>query len=199
MALFRLRRGGSVVDVRLLRSGGDPEWDRGAVDSMMTWRFSAVHRDSAAPDFWVRYSVVVEPAEMVTMILVELVASSESQADSLHTLLKSGGNIDYLAAQTRLRLNSGPVGSLGEVDISRYHKRVREELSRLRVNEVAPPIRIGRSFYIYKGLPPERQETGAGGQGSGVRGLKTRLPPSCRIMNRGPAHNIRGLLGELHR
>lgn len=149
-AVFHVRPDGSTQDVTLLRSSGDSEWDRPAIDSMKQWRFIPLTSDKPREDRLIRLAVVVQVQDPVIIRLAEMVFPSKARADSMYMLLRAGAGFETLAAQT---LAGGPEGSwkpVSPVNLVRFPRHVRETLCRLQTNEISEPIRIGLEYVIFK-------------------------------------------------
>ena len=153
--LFHISGSGSVMDVKLLSSSGDPDWDHTAIDSMKQWRFAATNIDSLSSGRWIRNTIVLQVQEPLVLTLGELTVDNQSMADSLYSLLQNGSNFDAISKQV-LPGGSAPIGRfIGAVDIARYPKHVRDELRKLVLNDCTHPLRIGSKFTIFKRYKPD--------------------------------------------
>jgi TonB family protein len=156
--LFHVKRDGSIMEVKMMNSSGDPSWDKGAVDSMSKWQFSAFPASDTSPDIWVRNTVILQVQEPIILTLGELVTTNQQVADSLYAMLKGGADFDALTKQVPAGAKE-PLGRfLGATDIARYPKSVRDALSNLGINEFTAPLRIGTEFVIYKRYLPDGME-----------------------------------------
>lgn len=149
-ALFRLQNDGSVAEIKLLRSSGDPHWDAQAIDSMKQWRFTPLPRDAAPVDHWTRFAIVVQIQEPVVMSLGELVSPGPREADSLYLLLQKGAQFDSLARRVTQGSSAGTDWFFESVNIAKYPPHVREQITGLRVNNFTHPLRVGTNYVIYK-------------------------------------------------
>jgi len=145
---------GSVGDVRLLQSGGDPDWDSLALRTIMKWQFIPARRAGRPADLWIHQPLLVQLRDPVIRNLAELVCDTEQAADSLYSLIENGEDFDSLlrhAGQTRGDFS----GLLGTVDISGYAPHLKDRLLKLKEGEVSRPLRLGNRFVIYKRLKKE--------------------------------------------
>ena len=156
VAVFHVLPDGSTKDVTLLRSSGDVEWDRPAVDSMKQWRFVPLTSDKAREDRLVRLAVVVQIQEPVVMQLAEMVLPNKARADSLYALLKGGADFESLAASALAGGTEGSWKPVTTVNLVRFPSHVRETLCTLRSNEITGPIRIGLDYVIFKRYAAEK-------------------------------------------
>ncbi len=148
--IFLIREDGTVEDVRLLSTSGDPEWDNAAVDSLRKWRFTSAKDDRDVGKRWIRYRIRIEIAEPVYLTLGEIVAFSKDEADSIYQLLRRGMDFLTIAHQIREDTNQ-PFGRfVGTVDIAQYPEHVRNQLRKLRVNQFTRTIEFGDTFIIFK-------------------------------------------------
>ncbi len=152
-AMFRIQDDGSVAEVKLLRSSGDPHWDVLAIDSLKHWRFTPRPRNAASVDHWIRFAIVVQVQEPMIMSLGEIVLPNPQEADSVFALLQNGSPFDSLAAHTPQGTSSGTHWFIGSVNIAKYPQHIREQLSTLRGNGFTHPLRVGTTFVIYKRFP----------------------------------------------
>lgn len=142
---------GTVGNVRLLESSGDPDWDSLALHSIMKWQFTAARREGTPVEVWIRQPLLVQLRDPIIRILAELVCGAQREADSLYSLVKDGTDFDSLCRQAVL-VSGERSGSFGSVDVSLYAPHLRDELLRLREGEVSRPLRVGDRFIIYKRL-----------------------------------------------
>jgi len=149
-AMFRLQNDGSVAEVKLLRSSGDPSWDAGAIDSMKQWRFAPLPQDTAPADHWIRFAIVVQVQEPVVMNLGEISSPDQREADSLYVLLQHGASFDSLARRGRQAGSPETDWFFPSVNIARYPQYVREQLAGLRANTFTRPLRVGTKYMIYQ-------------------------------------------------
>ncbi len=149
-AMFRLQNDGSVAEIKLLRSSGDPHWDALAIDSMKQWRFTTLPRETAPVDHWIRFAIVVQIQEQIVMTLGELVSPNPQEADSLYVLLQNGAQFDSLARRARHGISSRTDWFFESVNIAKYPQHIREQLTKLRVNGFTLPLRVGTNYVIYK-------------------------------------------------
>ncbi len=153
--MFHIKHDGSIVEAKMMNSSGDPTWDKGAVDSMMKWQFSALPASDNAPDKWIRNTVILQVQEPTILTLGQLVSANQQVADSLYGLLKGGTDFDALIKQVPSGATQ-PLGRfLGAVDIARYPKAVRDALRKLGINEFTAPIRVGNEYVVYKRYMPD--------------------------------------------
>lgn len=150
VAVFRVLPDGSTEEVTLIRSSGDKNWDRPAIDSMKQWRFVPFTGDTAREDRLIRLAVIVQVQDPVVMQLAEMVISSKEKADSLYDLLKEGADFEALAASTFTATAVGSWKPRASVNVVRYPSHVREALCTLRSNQISEPIRIGLDYVIFK-------------------------------------------------
>jgi TonB family protein len=153
--LFHANSDGSVTEVRMLGSSGDPAWDRSAVDSMRQWRFAPYQVSGSPSSRWIRNTIILQVQEPTILTLGELTAATPQEADSLYSLLRGGMDFDTLAKQVVAGTSTMVGKFLGVVDIARYPKHVRDELRKLALNEITPPLRIGAKYKIYKRYMPD--------------------------------------------
>jgi TonB family protein len=95
--LFHVKGDGSVTDVRMLGSSGDPSWDHFAIDSMKQWRFTANRSDSISNERWIRNTIILQVQEPVVLTLGVLTVGSQQEVDSLYALLHNGTDFDVLS------------------------------------------------------------------------------------------------------
>ncbi len=150
--LLCVKEDGTVEHARMLSSSGDAAWDSLVEKSVLTWRYAPPMRNGVPTDVWVHQQIVVQFEEPILMSLSRISASSQSQADSLYTLLERGADFDALASQFSVRMPEGQSGFLGTVDIRTFAPRVREALANLHEGSYTHPLRSGNSYVIYKRL-----------------------------------------------
>jgi len=152
--LFHVRRDGSVEEVRLVESSGDPVWDRSAADSMKQWKFALATPDTSLEAQWVRTTLIVQVQEPIVMTLGELTAGTRQEADSLYALLLQGADFTTLAKAVRQESSNQCGWFLGAINISRYPPHIREALRSLTLNDVTAPLQIDSRYAIFKRLEP---------------------------------------------
>lgn len=150
IAVFQVLPDGTIKDVTLVRSSGDVEWDRPAIDSMKQWRFVPITDDKEPTDRLIRLGVIVQIQDPVVLKLAEIVISEKQKADSLYALLKGGGSYEFLGESMASRGAGASWKPATAVNLARYPTRVRETLCTLRSDEVTEPIRIGVDYVIFK-------------------------------------------------
>ena len=148
--LFRVLGDGSVVEVKMLGSSGDPDWDRAVIDSLKQWHFAENRFDSQGTGRWIRNTIVLQVQEATVLTLGELTVGSQKEADSLYALLESGSNFETLIKQVPAGSTTAIGRVLGAVDIARYPKHVRDNLRKLAVNDYTHPVRMGSKYTIFK-------------------------------------------------
>ena len=148
--LLHVAEDGTVTDVKLLGSGGTPEWDSLAAQSMKKWRFTVPRRDGVPVSLWIRKVMIVQIQERVVRNVGEIVSATQQEADSLYSLVRAGADFDSLSRHTRGTVQDGQGGYLGTVDLAVFPQHVREILQKLREDEVTHPVRVGDKFVIYK-------------------------------------------------
>lgn len=149
-AVFHVSPDGTVMDVSLIRSSGDPEWDRVAMDSLRQWRFAPIAGSEKPADRWIRYGIVVQIQEPVLMQLAEMIIPTQRKADSLYALLKEGADFESLA---RKALTGGAEGSWRPAEcanLARYPDQVRAAVIKLHSDQVSEPLRLGTNYVIFK-------------------------------------------------
>ncbi len=149
-AVFHVLPDGTVKDVSLERSSGDTEWDPLAVDSLRHWRFAPLRGNEKPVDRFIRYAIVVQVQEPVVMHLAELVVPAKRKADSLHSLLMQGTDFESLARSALTEEGAGSWRPAEPTNLARYPNHVRAAVSRLHVDEVTEPIRLGLNYVIIK-------------------------------------------------
>lgn len=148
--LMHIMKDGTVANVRILGSSGDIEWDSLAAQSMKQWRYSSPRQSGNLVNLWMRQLVVVQIQQPIMRVLGALVSSSKREADSLYALLEGGTKFETLAHHEGSLSPAANGKYLGSVDISSYPRPVRDELRKLREDEVSRPVRIGEKYIIYK-------------------------------------------------
>jgi TonB family protein len=148
--LLHVMEDGTVADAKLLESSEDPGWDSLALQSMKQWRYTPPRRNGTPFNIWVRQLVVVQLQEPIVMTLGELVCSNRQKADSLYSLIENGADFDGLVKQTPGASSNEGGGSRGAVDIAVYPRHVRDQLKKLREDQVTRPLRVGLNYVIYK-------------------------------------------------
>jgi TonB family protein len=155
-AVFHVLPNGIVKEVSLLRSSADPEWDLSALDSLKQWRFASIAEEKNPGDRWIRYGIVVQVQEPVMMQLAEILVSAQNTADSLYALLKGGTDFESLGLRASTGRANWSWKPAEAVNLARYPDHVREAVSRLHVDQVTEPIRLGLNYVIIKRYrPPE--------------------------------------------
>ena len=149
-AIFLIRKDGTVDEVKLLSTSGDPNWDRAAIDSLKNWRFTSPPDDIAVNGRWIRYRIRIEIEDPLYLNLGEIVAFSKEEADSLYQILKKGEDFLTIADQIREGTTTEIGMHLGTVNIAQYPEHVRNTLRNLRVNRFTRPIKVGDTYVIYK-------------------------------------------------
>jgi len=158
--LFHIRADGSIEEVRLMKSSGDPDWDKAAIDSMKLWRFTPFTDNQPTDGHWVRNTIVLQVQAPTILTLSEITASTLEEADSLYGLVQGGSDFDKLYQQIAPG-SSEPRGKfLGATDVARYPKHVRDALRTLGINEVTKPLRIGGKFLLFKRYKPDGPDIG---------------------------------------
>lgn len=153
--LFHVRGDGSVSEVKMMGSSGDPDWDKGAIDSMSRWQFNAFEPGNASAERWIRNTIILQVQEPTILNLAELSTTSQQTADSLYNLVDGGADFDALVKQAVAGGKDAMGKITGEVDIARYPKRVRDALRKLGINQITHPLRIGAKFTIFKRYVPD--------------------------------------------
>jgi protein TonB len=149
-----VRKDGTVGDVKLLQSSGDPDWDSLALRSIRKWLFDPARRDGTPVELWVRQPLLVQLRDPIIRTLAALESATQQEADSLYSLVEHGADFDSLQRQAEL-VQGERSRSPGSVDISMFAPRLRDKLLKLRDGEVSPPLRIGSRFIMYKRLKKE--------------------------------------------
>lgn len=145
--LFRVLEDGTIAEVRMLGSSGDPGWDAVAIDSMKHWRFNHLAGECPPDGIWVRNAIVVQVEEQIVMALAGLTVQSEREADSLYALLEQGVQFEILARNSE---GTGKLVAPEPVNIAQFPRKVRDEVRKLRVHDFTKPIRVGERYVIYK-------------------------------------------------
>lgn len=148
--LLHVAEDGTVTEVRMLGSGGTPEWDSLAAQSIKKWRFTVPRRDGVPASLWIRKAVIVRIQERIVRNIGELVSATQHEADSLYSLMRAGADFDSLSRHIRGRVSGEHGEYLGAVDLAVFPQHVREVLQKLREDEITLPLRVGDRFVIYK-------------------------------------------------
>ena len=148
--MLHILKDGTVGEVRMTASSGVPEWDSLALQSIRQWQFSPARRDGVPVDLWIRQPIVVKPQEQTLVTLAEIVVATKRDADSLYVLLQSGADPDTLAMRSSIAESRQYGGHLGAVDISVYPQHVRNQLQKLSIGEITPPLKLGDRYIIYR-------------------------------------------------
>ena len=144
-----VKEDGSVEHARLVSSSGDLAWDSLAEESVNRWRYASPMRNGVPTAVWVHQQIVVQFDDPILMSLSHLSAFSQSQADSLYSLLMNGVEFETLVEQFAMASRERG-GFLGSVDIRTYAPRIREALKDLREGQFTHPLRLGDKYEIYK-------------------------------------------------
>ncbi len=147
---FYVLHDGTVSDIKMMNSSGDPEWDRVAVDSMKQWKYAPNTGEYATSGIWLRNTILVQIQDPIIMTIGELVSDNSRTADSLYALLRAGEDFHKLAAQNGSDEPKRAGRFFEAIDLARYPPHVRTELSKLRINDFTRPIRVGDDYVIYK-------------------------------------------------
>ncbi|MBX2990142.1 MAG: hypothetical protein KF749_03130 [Bacteroidetes bacterium] len=145
--LFRVVEDGTIAEVKMLGSSGDPRWDAVAIDSMKHWRFHPLAGECPPDGIWVRNALVVQVEEQVVMALAGLTAPDERGADSLYALLEQGVPFEALA---RDEGETPGFSAPASRNIAQFPRKVRDEVRKLRVGNFTKPIRVGERYVIYQ-------------------------------------------------
>jgi TonB family protein len=150
IVLFRVSPEGVPAEVSMLRSSGDPDWDRPAVDSLMQWRFAPITGDREKGDRWIRYAVVVQVQEPTLMRLAEMILPSRERAEAIYAQLQGGASFDSLGKALLTGGTEGAWKPVELINLTRFPSHVREALCPLSSNQVTEPIRVGPNYVIFK-------------------------------------------------
>ncbi len=149
--MMHVTEDGTVDQARMVGSSGDLDWDSLAVKSVKEWVFVPSIRNGVAIDYWIRQLLIVQVQDPIIMPLVELEVATLQEADSIHTLLVQGMDIDSIIEH--------PVAGwkvkekvLGPVNLSIFAPHIREAVKDLRDSEITPPLRRGGKYVIFKRL-----------------------------------------------
>jgi len=147
---MHIMKDGTVGNVRILGSSGDAEWDSMAAQSMKQWAvfdspskrnpgrsLDASARDRANP---AAHHAHPRRTRLILQAGSRFVVCAARRRTKFETLAKHEG-VESSAVNGKY---------LGSVDISSYPRPVREELRKLREDEVSRPVRIGEKYIIYK-------------------------------------------------
>ncbi len=148
--IMHIQTDGTVDQAKMLGSSGDADWDSLAVESLKLWRYVPSMKNGAPVDSWVRQLLIVQIQDPVMMSLEELISSSAQEADSLYTLLEQGAEFDTLFKGFAAGAMSERGRTLGEVNLAIFSSRIRQEISKLRVDGITRPLRIGGEYVIYR-------------------------------------------------
>ena len=148
--IFEVRSDGSIAGARMLRSSGDPVWDRAALETMKQWRFSPVLTLADSSTLAVRTRVIVHPEQRIEVPLGSLVVPTQAEAEALYEVLMSGASFDSLAGTARWDSEERRGRHLGITDIGRYPHHIRNVLRGLRPGRITPPLRLGAEYVIFK-------------------------------------------------
>lgn len=158
VVIFLIQNDGSVDDVKLLESSGDPEWDSAAADSLKKWRFTAPSDDVDINGRWIRYRIRIEVEDPAYLNIGEIITSSKEEADSLYQLIRAGTDFIALVRELREETKIEAVIDPRLVNIARYPEHVRKQLRNLRINHYTRPVKVGDNYIIYKRFDDYRND-----------------------------------------
>ncbi len=150
--MMHVTEAGTVDQARMVGSSGDLDWDSLAVKSVKEWVFVPSIRNGVATDYWIRQLLIVQVQDPIVMPLVELEVATLEEANSIHTLLVRGMDIDSIiehpAAGSTVREKI-----LGPVNLAIFAPHIREVVKELRDSDITPPLRRGGKYVIFKRIP----------------------------------------------
>jgi TonB family protein len=141
---------GEVLSAKLINSSWDSDWDSAAIKQLMKWRFSPAIYDGNPITIWIKQPVLIKSYQNVEFYLAELVCNDKGAIDSIYVLLKGGESFENLAEKFSTSKSKENRGILGKIDIRSLQYFIQNEVRKLAVNSITPPIKVGSQFYIYK-------------------------------------------------
>ena len=143
---------GTVNDAIIESPTGSKEWDSLALEQVRKWRYSPALMNGRPTALWLRQTIRVNFDKPVLMAIADLTCPDRETADSLYALLKKGAPFDSLARLYSISDSRSRGGVVGEMDIHTLPVHISREIAVLHPGEISKPLKLGRTFVIYKRL-----------------------------------------------
>ena len=140
---------GSVIEVQLLSSSGSASWDSLATATMRQWRFVPAREKDKPISTWLRLQASVQYETPHYVSLVEMLCTTQEEADTAYNALEQGRDFGDLVMQYSTAPSRNKKGALGEIDINCYPENIRRILGQLRVDKYTRPIKFGDKYIIF--------------------------------------------------
>jgi hypothetical protein len=140
---------GRVSDALIVGPGLSSSWNAIAIDSVKTWRFSALTNTDKTEPTWYRRSVRVLFQDPTILPLAEIEMTSAEIADSVHQVLRNSFNFEAFVRENQLHPDIR-IKIDDETDLSQFPEFLRFELQSLRPERFTRPINLDGKFYIYR-------------------------------------------------
>ena len=141
---------GAVKQVQLINSSGDPDWDSAAAAAITHWKYSPGLEGGKPIEMSVIQvmHVISTPPRLVH--LMQMWFSSESEADSVLAMLRSGSSFDSLAAIHSLRDSVLRSGDMGSVNIHLFPRNIQRQLVNLKPRSFTSVLPLGPYYVIFE-------------------------------------------------
>ncbi len=141
---------GAVKRVQLINSSGNPAWDSAAAAAITHWKYSPGLENGKPIEMSVIQvmHVISTPPRLVH--LMQMWFSSESEADSVLAMLRSGSSFDSLVKIHSIPNSVLRSGYMGLVNIHLFPRNVRRQLVNLKPRRFTSVLPIGPYYVIFK-------------------------------------------------
>ncbi|HTY36833.1 MAG TPA: TonB family protein [Bacteroidota bacterium] len=144
---------GSVRNAVIETPTGSRAWDTLALAEVRTWRYSPALMNGQPTALWLRQTLRVHFDKPVYLLLADITCPDQATADSLYALLRAGASFDSLARRHSISISKIRGGMDGEIDIHSFPIHVSKELAVLHAGEISKPLKLGRTYVIYRRVP----------------------------------------------
>ncbi len=142
---------GKVERVMILRSTGNRECEKSAVEAAKKWRYTPARKKGKPVVVWVEQKVAFKVKPMLLVSFYELEVPSQELADSLWQLLNDRENFSTLARNYSIAKSAVEGGFRENVSTGVLDSNVAATLAKLKVGELSNPVRMtSGSFVILK-------------------------------------------------
>jgi len=141
---------GKVLDVQILSSSANKEWDSLAIEKIKKWIFTPAILNNKPIKVWITQPIRISIKEPLILPLSEIVFDNASIAFQIYDSLLNGGDFNVFVQKYSISESKKDNGYIGLINIRNLDPEIQNSLEKLEENEFTKPIIYKGKYTIFK-------------------------------------------------
>ena len=141
---------GKVLDVQILSSSANKEWDSLAIEKIKKWIFTPAILNNKPIKVWITQPIRISIKEPLILPLSEIVFDNASIAFQIYDSLLNGGDFNVFVQKYSISESKKDNGYIVLINIRNLDPEIQNSLEKLEENEFTKPIIYKGKYTIFK-------------------------------------------------